>query len=203
MEYFETAITSALDDAAGLIQLMRSSEVKLAETMEPLLFPEGAPKNFTIAEMMRAQARLLARTAQAMAEAEIAYNAVVQKYRQPNPQQTSVISNDAAHRLALSSELETLVLQLAESLEAKVVAKLFPGGLPPDLTLLSFLQSLRGYLEAESLRTRNAPAGDSATLTALLHKTVNTIATIYTGFCDQAEMDDLAEELRNYMSTGE
>lgn len=198
MESSDINFAEILTEADTLIRLMRDHEVELASTIEPLLFPDGAPENFTIAEMMRAQAKLLARSAQAMAEADIAYNAALQKYRRPSPQQTSLISQEVAHKLALSAELENLVISMAEKLEAEVVTKLFPDGLPPELSMLGFLQSLRGYLESERDRVTQVPRDEDEHSEGELRKAVTTIATIYSGFCDQASMDLLADEVRAY-----
>lgn len=200
MEDEMMSLATTLVEADMLIGLMRDHEVELASIMEPLLFPEGMPERFTVAEMMRAQARLLARSAQAMAEADIAYNAALQKYRPAHPQQTSLISKDVAHKLALSAELENLVLSMAEKLEAEVVAKLFPDGTPPDLTILGFLQSLRSYLESERERASTDLSEDHTQTQEALRKAMTTIATIYGGFCDQASMDSLADQVRTYAS---
>lgn len=197
MERSHINFSAILDEADTLISLMRDHEVELASTIEPLLFPEGAPGNLTIAEMMRAQARLLARSAHAMAEADIAYNSAMQKYHPPPPQQTSLISQEVANKLALSAELEDLVISMAEKLEAEVVAKLFPEGLPPNLSMLGFLQSLRGYLENQRARATTGK-DDHESAQGLLRKAMSTIATIYSGFCDQASMDGLADRVRSY-----
>jgi hypothetical protein len=231
MNHEEMSYEESLEAADELIELMREHELDLARIMEPLLFPDGSPPALSVAEIMRAQARLLARSAQSMAEADIAYNAALQKHRPPNPQQTSLISQDVAQKLALSAELESLVFSMAEEIEAKVTPKLFPEGLPPDMTLLGFLQSLRECVELERSRMPEPPGGesegdedegegegegdegegegdegegegegDSGEALAALHQTINTIATIYSGFCDQGSLEDLAEQVRAYTS---
>jgi hypothetical protein len=232
MNHEEMSYEESLEAADELVELMREHELGLAGIMEPLLFPDGPPPGLSVAEIMRAQARLLARSAQSMAEADIAYNVALQKHRPPNPQQTSLISQDVAQKLALSAELESLVFSMAEEIEAKVTPKLFPDGLPPDMTLLGFLKSLRECVELELSRMPEFPhdyddedagevdagevdsgevdsgevdsgEGDSGEALAALHQTIDTIATIYSGFCDQASLEELARQVRAYTSSEE
>lgn len=207
MNHEEMSYEESLSAADELVELMREHELDLVGIMEPLLFPDGPPPALTVAEIMRAQARLLARSAQSMAEADIAYNAALQKQRPADPKQTSLISQDVAQKLALSAELESLVFSMAEEIEAKVTPKLFPDGLPPDMTLLGFLQSLRECIEKERASMPESPQGEQGEqggeceeALAALHKTINTIATIYSGFCDQASLEALAEQVRSYTS---
>lgn len=203
MIHEELSYEASLIAADELIELMRDHEHEVASVMEPLLFPDGPPASLTVAEIMRAQARLLARSAQSMAEADIAYNTAVQKHRPPTPGQTSLISQDVAQKLALSAELENLVFSMAEDIEAKVTPKLFPNGLPPGMTLLGFLKSLRECMESERSGMPEPTAEPMEDAQESLHKTMNTIATIYSGFCDQANLEDLAEEIRSYTSLDE
>jgi hypothetical protein len=203
MNHEEMSYEESLQATDELIELMRAHELGLASIMEQLLFSEGPPPALSVAEIMRAQARLLARSAESMAEADIAYNAELQKSRPPHPQQTSLISHDVAQKLALSAELESLVISMAEEIGAKITPKLFPDGLPPDMTLLGFLQSLRECLALERARMPARDNEGSGESLAELHQTIDTIATIYSGFCDQASLEELARQVRAYTSSEE
>lgn len=176
-----------------LAELMEENEGDMARLLKRRLFPEGVPRPFTVAGMMRAKAAMLARDAEAMAKADIAYNASRQK---PGKQATSLLSQDVAEKLALSAELERLVLEHADYVGAEIEKRLFPAGAPVMLTLDDFLGALRTRIE--TVHSEVAETHESSEETASkLRDEAKAIVQIYSGFCTVVEKSSLCNEIRD------
>lgn len=139
----DTDLARARDAAERLVRAMETHEVELARAAEARLFPDGPPARVTIASIMRALVGSLMEAAERMAESDAAYNATLRKHRGQSASSTSLLSQDVAEKIALSVELEELVLAHADDAGAKLERKLFPDGLPETLDLLGIFQALR------------------------------------------------------------
>lgn len=139
----DTDLARARDAAERLVRAMETHEVELARAAEARLFPDGPPARVTIAGIMRALVGSLMEAAERMAESDAAYNATLRKQRGQSASSTSLLSQDVAEKIALSVELEELVLAHADDAGAKLERKLFPDGLPETLDLLGIFQALR------------------------------------------------------------
>lgn len=139
----DTDLARARDAAERLVRVMETHEVELAHAAEATLFPDGPPARVTIASIMRALVGSLMEAAERMAESDAAYNATLRKHRGQSASSTSLLSQDVAEKIALSVELEELVLAHADDAGAKLERKLFPDGLPETIDLLGIFQALR------------------------------------------------------------
>jgi hypothetical protein len=141
------ALEQARQTAARLARVMETHEVALARAAEAKLFPDGAPARVTIATIMRALVATLMDAAQHLAESDAAYNATLRQHERPGASDSSLLSQDVAEKIALSVELEDLVLSHAEDAGARLERKLFPDGLPEQIGLLGIFQAMRRRLE--------------------------------------------------------
>lgn len=156
------ALEQARQTAARLARVMETHEVDLARVAEAKLFPDGAPARVTIATLMRALVATLMDAAQHMAESDAAYNATLRRHDGDKASDSSLLSQDVAEKIALSVELEDLVLSHADDAGARLERKLFPDGLPEQIGLLGIFQAMRRRIE---LATTPGP-GDIALLAA-------------------------------------
>jgi hypothetical protein len=143
----DMALAHARETAARLTRVMETHEVDLARAAEAKLFPDGAPVRVTIATIMRALVASLMDAAQHLAESDAAYNATLREHEGGGASDASLLSQDVAEKIALSVELEDLVLAHADDAGARLERKLFPGGLPEQIGLLGIFQALRRRLE--------------------------------------------------------
>jgi hypothetical protein len=141
------ALEQARQTAARLARAMETHEVELARAAEAKLFPDGAPARVTIATIMRALVATLMDAAQHMAESDAAYNATLRRHEGRDADDSSLLSQDVAEKIALSVELEDLVLAHADDAGARLERKLFPDGLPEQIGLLGIFQALRRRIE--------------------------------------------------------
>jgi len=141
---------------------METHEVELAHAAEARLFPDGPPAQVTIASIMRALAAHLMDAAQNLAESDAAYNATLRKHRGQREPSSSLLSQDVAEKIALSVELEELVLQHADNAGARLERKLFPDGLPEQIGLLGIFQALRRRVALATASGDEGGGGDTA-----------------------------------------
>lgn len=192
----DTDLARARHAAESLLRVMETHEVELARAAEARLFPDGPPARVTIASIMRALVGTLMEAAQNMAESDAAYNASLRKHRGDEASSTSLLSQDVAEKIALSVELETLVLAHADDAGARLERKLFPDGIPERIGLLGIFQALRRRIALATTPTGGEPdrAGDGAAggadvdIHEILDREVSSVAHL---FAELSEICDL------------
>jgi hypothetical protein len=155
----DIALEQARQTAARLARVMETHEVDLTRVAEAKLFPDGAPARVTIATIMRALVASLMDAAQHLAESDAAYNATLRQHEDHHASDASLLSQDVAEKIALSVELEDLVLSHADDAGARLERKLFPDGLPEQIGLLGIFQALRRRIELAATQDAALLAG--------------------------------------------
>jgi hypothetical protein len=200
------ALVQARQTAERLVRVMETHEIDLARAAEAKLFPDGAPARVTIATIMRALVATLMDAAQHLAESDAAYNATLRKHQGPDPSQTSLLSQDVAEKIALSVELEDLVLQHADDAGARLERKLFPDGLPEQIGLLGIFQALRRRLELAMKHDLSLLAGEDdgdANLRELLDREVSSVAQLFAELSEICNLPTPSREIRDIVELGE
>jgi hypothetical protein len=178
----------ARQTARQLVRVMEAHEQALARAAETRLFPGGPPARVSIATMMRALVATMMDAAEHMAEADAAYNAT-RRQRDGQGAATSLVSQDVAEKVALSVELQDLVLQHADDAGARLERRLFPDGLPEQIGMLGIFQALRRRIELAATQDASAPGGaDSADTRDILEREMFSVARL---FADLSEICDL------------
>ena len=200
----DMALEQARQTAARLARVMETHEVELARVAEAKLFPDGTPARVTIATIMRALVATLMDAAQHLAESDAAYNATLRQHEDPEDGEasdSSLLSQDVAEKIALSVELEDLVLAHADDAGARLERKLFPDGLPEQIGLLGIFQAMRRRLELATTQDiallawpRDPAEGDGdVNLRELLEREMSSVAQL---FAELSEICNLPEPSR-------
>jgi hypothetical protein len=171
----DTALARSRSAAERLLRVMETHEVELAHAAEARLFPDGPPAQVTIASIMRALAAHLMDAAQNLAESDAAYNATLREHRGQRAPSSSLLSQDVAEKIALSVELEELVLRHADNAGARLERKLFPDGLPEQIGLLGIFQALRRRVALATASGDDGGDGDTAPELHELHDSLDSL----------------------------
>lgn len=187
---------------------METHEVELAQAAEARLFPDGPPAQVTIASIMRALVAHLMDAAQNLAESDAAYNATLRKHRGQREPSSSLLSQDVAEKIALSAELEDLVLQHADDAGARLERKLFPDGLPEQIGLLGIFQALRRRI---ALATAPGDDGDDSgdgaedipDIHDILDREVSSVAQLFAELSEICNLPAPSRQIRDIVDLSE
>lgn len=186
------------EKAETLVRLMRESEAEVAHAVEVELFPDGLPPSLSIANLMRAQAAVLSRSAEDLARADVAYQeAMEQEMGTRGPVRASRVSHDVAQKVARAAEFERAIDAYADELGASMEERFFPDGLPQPFTVQTLLAAIRERLERALAHFGPEPEGagaDSAGAEELEHE-LQIVASLYSGFAGIARLTELASEI--------
>jgi hypothetical protein len=207
------ALDHARETAARLTRVMETHEVDLARAAEAKLFPDGAPARVTIATIMRALVASLMDAAQHLAESDAAYNATLREQEgsgASGPSDASLLSQDVAEKIALSVELEDLVLSHADDAGARLERKLFPDGLPEQIGLLGIFQALRRRIELATtqdiaLLAEPGDADDSGglNLRELLEREMASVAQLFAELSEICNLPGPSRAIRDVIDIGD
>lgn len=201
----DLALVQARQTAARLVLVMEAHEVDLARAAETKLFPGGAPARVTIATLMRALIATLMNAAQSMAESDAAYNAALRRYNGTGASATSLVSQDVAEKIALSVELEELVLQHADDAGSRLDRKLFPDGLPEHIGLLDIFQALRRRIEVAATQDPAELASDEDDVVdprELLEREVSSVAQLFAELSEICNLQASSRAVRDVVELG-
>lgn len=184
---------------------METHEVELAHAAEARLFPDGPPAQVTIASIMRALVAHLMDAAQNLAESDAAYNATLRKHRGHRAPSSSLLSQDVAEKIALSAELEELVLQHADDAGARLERKLFPDGLPEQIGLLGIFQALRRRITlATAPGDDGDDSGDGAVdIHDILDREVSSVAQLFAELSEICDLPAPSRQIRDIVDLSE
>ena len=202
----DEALAQAVQTAERLVRVMETHEVDLARAAEAKLFPDGAPARVTIASIMRALVATLMDAAQHLAESDAAYNATLRKHKGEDGSETSLLSQDVAEKIALSVELEDLVLQHADDAGARLERKLFPGGLPEQIGLLGIFQALRRRIERATTQDLSILVGEDdgdLGLREILDREVASVAQLFAELSEICNLPAPSRAIRDVVDIGD
>jgi hypothetical protein len=201
----DVALAQARQTAERLVRVLEAHEADLARAAEAKLFPDGAPARVTIATIMRALVATLMDAAQHLAESDAAYNATLRKHTGHRASETSLLSQDVAEKIALSVELEDLVLQYADDAGARLERKLFPDGLPERIGLLGIFQALRRRIELATTRDLAVLAGEGdgdADVREILDREVSSVAQLFAELSEICDLPAPSRAIRDIVELG-
>jgi hypothetical protein len=191
----DTALARTRSTAERLLRVIETHEVELAHAAEARLFPDGPPAQVTIASIMRALVATLMDAAQNLAESDAAYNATLRKHQGQREPSSSLLSQDVAEKIALSVELEGLVLQHADDAGARLERKLFPDGMPEQLGLLGIFQALRRRI---SLATApGEDGGGGVDIHDILDREVSSVAQLFAELSEICNLPAPSRKIRD------
>jgi hypothetical protein len=204
----DLALVQARQTAIRLARVMEVHEEDLARAAEIKLFPGSVPARVTIATLMRALVATLMDAAQSMAESDAAYNAALRRHNGTEGSATSLVSQDVAEKIALSVELEELVLQHADDAGARLDHKLFPDGLPEQIGMLDIFQALRRRIEVAAtqepaeLATLANEDDDLDDPRELLDREVSSVAQLFAELSEICHLRASSRAVRDVVELG-
>lgn len=194
-------LDKARQTARQLARVMEAHEQTLAHGAESRLFPGGPPARITIADMMRALAATMMEAAEHMAETDAAVNARRRKRDPQAASATSLVSQDVAEKVALSVELQDLVLAHADSAGASLERRLFPDGLPEQLGMLGIFQALRRRIELAAAQDAAAPGG--LDVRDILEREMYSVARLFAEMSEICDLPAPSRAVRAVIDLGE
>lgn len=194
----DTALVRTRATAERLLRVMEAHEVELARAAEAKLFPGGPPAQVTIASIMRALVATLMDAAQHLAESDAAYNATLRKHARGSESSSSLLSQDVAEKIALSVELEELVLQHADDAGARLERKLFPDGLPETIGLLGIFQALR-----RRIARATAPGEADVAIDETIEREMVSVAQLFAELSEICNLPAPSRQIRDVIESGE
>ena len=205
----DEALAQARQTAERLVRVIETHEVDLARAAEAKLFPDGAPARVTIATIMRALVARLMDAAQHLAESDAAYNATLRQHEDPEDGEasdSSLLSQDVAEKIALSVELEDLVLAHADDAGARLERKLFPDGLPEQIGLLGIFQALRRRIERATTQDLSILVGEDdgdLDLREILDREVASVAQLFAELSEICNLPEPSRAIRDVVDIGD